>query len=262
MSCHTNNCHPSGLPQPNNECCTDVAEYTRFAYSSAQSAFANAENAQQSAEDAADILTQSVLKAGDTMTGLLILSGDPVVALGAATRQYVDAADALKVNRSGDTMTGSLNVPAGATGTEVPRVQEVVLKSGDNMTGSLNVNGNILSSSPASLVGYNTGAGNSVVQTTSRTTPVTINAPCGQITLFSTTTTAGTFASFTVNNSIVDDADVVIVNFGASATADSYGLSVSNVGVGSFTIQIHNIATVGDAEAPTINFAVIKAVTS
>ena len=32
-----------------------------------------------------------VLKAGDTMTGPLILSGDPSTALGAATKQYVDA---------------------------------------------------------------------------------------------------------------------------------------------------------------------------
>jgi hypothetical protein len=33
-----------------------------------------------------------VNKAGDTMTGLLVLSGDPTVALGAATKQYVDNA--------------------------------------------------------------------------------------------------------------------------------------------------------------------------
>lgn len=32
-----------------------------------------------------------VNKAGDTMTGLLVLSGDPATALGAATKQYVDA---------------------------------------------------------------------------------------------------------------------------------------------------------------------------
>ena len=36
-------------------------------------------------------LATKVAKAGDTMTGLLILSGDPAVALGAATKQYVDA---------------------------------------------------------------------------------------------------------------------------------------------------------------------------
>jgi hypothetical protein len=58
MSCSNNNCgcSPSGYPTPNNECCTDVAEYTRFAYSSAQSAYANAQNAEQSAEDAATML--------------------------------------------------------------------------------------------------------------------------------------------------------------------------------------------------------------
>jgi hypothetical protein len=43
------------------------------------------------------------------------------------------------VEKSGDTMTGALNVPAGASGTEVPQVQEVVQKSGDTMTGNLNV---------------------------------------------------------------------------------------------------------------------------
>ena len=32
-----------------------------------------------------------VQKAGDTMTGLLTLSGDPTAALGAATKEYVDA---------------------------------------------------------------------------------------------------------------------------------------------------------------------------
>ena len=34
-------------------------------------------------------LALKVSKAGDTMTGALILHGDPVVALGAATRQFV-----------------------------------------------------------------------------------------------------------------------------------------------------------------------------
>jgi len=43
------------------------------------------------------------------------------------------------VNVSGDTMTGALNVPAGATGTQVPRIEEVVRKAGDTMTGALNL---------------------------------------------------------------------------------------------------------------------------
>ena len=47
--------------------------------------------------------------------------------------------DTRYVNSSGDTMTGALNVPAAATGTEAPQVQEVVLKAGDTMTGNLTV---------------------------------------------------------------------------------------------------------------------------
>ena len=45
--------------------------------------------------------------------------------------------DGRYVNKTGDTMTGALNVPAGASGTQAPRVQEVVKKSGDTMTGDL-----------------------------------------------------------------------------------------------------------------------------
>jgi hypothetical protein len=43
----------------------------------------------------------------------------------------------IAVNKAGDTMTGGLNVPANATGTQVPQVQEVVKKTGDTMTGGL-----------------------------------------------------------------------------------------------------------------------------
>jgi len=41
------------------------------------------------------------------------------------------------VNVTGDTLTGALSVPAGATGSQVPRVSEVVSITGDTMTGEL-----------------------------------------------------------------------------------------------------------------------------
>jgi hypothetical protein len=47
--------------------------------------------------------------------------------------------DSKYVNLIGDTMTGPLNVPAGATGNQVPRVGEVVRRAGDTMTGALNL---------------------------------------------------------------------------------------------------------------------------
>lgn len=121
-------------------------------------------------------------------------------------------------------------------------------------------NPNVLSYSPSYPMGYGNGAGTTVTQDTSRTTDVTINSICGQITLFSSTTAAGTFSTFTVTNSTVKSTDIVILNFASSTTADRYGLSVTAVSDGSFRIQIHNIVAKGIAEAPVINFAIISAV--
>jgi hypothetical protein len=109
-------------------------------------------------------------------------------------------------------------------------------------------------------VGYSTGAGGTQTQGTSRTTGVTLNKLTGQITLFSTTTTAGTFSNFLVTNTLVAATDVIIVNFASATTADRYGIAVIAVAAGSFRIQIHNIVAVAVAEAPVINFAVIKGV--
>jgi hypothetical protein len=49
--------------------------------------------------------------AGGTMTGAITLAADPTIALGAATKQMVDA----KVTKAGDTMTGPLVLPADPT---------------------------------------------------------------------------------------------------------------------------------------------------
>jgi hypothetical protein len=129
-----------------------------------------------------------------------------------------------------------------------------------DVTGNILATTSILSNGATSGIGYSSGAGAAVTQATSRTTGVTINNVCGRITLFSTTTTAGTFASFTVTNSAVASTDVVIVNIGSGATADRYNVTVTAVAAGSFRVQIHNVAAVGTAEAPTLNFAVIKSV--
>lgn len=60
----------------------------------------------------------SVALAGSTMTGALVLSADPMVALGAATKQYVDNAvgsNTAYVAKSGSTMTGALILNANPT---------------------------------------------------------------------------------------------------------------------------------------------------
>jgi hypothetical protein len=57
----------------------------------------------------------NVLKAGDTMTGALVLSGDPTLSTHAATKNYVDTADALKAPLASPTFTGTVTIPAGAS---------------------------------------------------------------------------------------------------------------------------------------------------
>ena len=76
----------------------------------------------------------NVLKTGDTMTGALN------VPAGSTGSQVPRASEV--VLKTGDTMTGALNVPAGATGSQVPRISEVVAKTGDTMTGGLFVSTN------------------------------------------------------------------------------------------------------------------------
>lgn len=55
-----------------------------------------------------DVANAALARAGGTMTGDLVLAGNPDAALKAATKQYVDAADATKLPLAGGTMTGTL----------------------------------------------------------------------------------------------------------------------------------------------------------
>lgn len=107
--------------------------------------------------------------AGGTMTGALTLSGNPTQNLQAATKQYVDAADATinsaitnitngttvlpYVKKSGDTMTGALTlsgdptqnlqaatkqyVDSAVAGVPTPDLSPYLLKAGGTMTGDL-----------------------------------------------------------------------------------------------------------------------------
>ena len=102
---------------------------------------------------------------------------------------------------------------------------------------------------------YGTTANTSnVTQGTSRTTAVTINAPVGTITLFSTANSA-TDSTFTVNNSFVDAGDVVLVT--QKSGTDPRRIAVTATAAGSFNVTSASISgtTTG---APVYNFVVIK----
>jgi hypothetical protein len=115
-----------------------------------------------------------------------------------------------------------------------------------------------VTSSGTAGIGYATGAGGTVTQATSRTTAVQIDDVCGSITMFSAAGST-TAATFTVNNSTVAINDVVILN--QRSGTNPYEFVVTAVAAGSFNINFRTISGTA-VDAPVINFAVIKAVTS
>jgi hypothetical protein len=133
--------------------------------------------------------------------------------------------------------------------------------------GAATAAGFIKSTSATAGVGYATGAGGTVTQATSRTTGVTLDKVCGQITLVAGTIAGHEADEFVLTNSAIEAGDVVVVSIKsglAAGTAKYYRVGVTAVGAGSCTISVGNIdnGTIPSTgtDTPVLNFAVIKAV--
>lgn len=147
-----------------------------------------------------------------------------------------------------DTEMGFYRAAAGSAAGAITWLQDVTIDD----------SGNVLVKG-AGCLGYGTGAGSSVTQTTSRTTaPPAINKACGSITLVSAAGST-TFQSFTVSNSLVAATDTVLVC--QKSGTDLYEIHVTNVAAGSFKVSFKTTGGT-TTEQPVFNFAVIKAVTS
>jgi len=120
--------------------------------------------------------------------------------------------------------------------------------------------GAVVAAAPLGGLGYMTGAGGAVTQATSKSTGVTLNNVCGQITMNGAALAAAAEVKFTVTNSAVAATDVVIVNHASGGTAGSYLVGVAAVGSGSFDIVVSNVSVGSLSETIVLNFAVIKAV--
>jgi len=126
--------------------------------------------------------------------------------------------------------------------------------------GPIRGSSSILSQSASAGVGYRTGAGSTQTQSTNKSTGVTLNNICGQITMSGAALGATTSVSFTFTNSTIAATDVVIVNIASAATTNTYLLTVDAVATGSCRIHLRNISATSRSEALVLNFAVIKAV--
>lgn len=112
-------------------------------------------------------------------------------------------------------------------------------------------------------IGYATGAGGTVTQATSKSTAVTLNKTCGQITLNAAALGAGVTVGFQLNNSLLSSTDILLVQT-SSGMADSskYTVNVGNVIGGAASLYLTNRSGGSLSEAVVLSFAVIKVVTS
>jgi hypothetical protein len=105
-------------------------------------------------------------------------------------------------------------------------------------------------------LGYSTDAQGTVTQATSKSTGVTLDKSCGQITLNNAALAGTTNVTFTLTNSIIGVKDVLVLNV-YGGTSGSYNVWVSGLAAGSATITVRNITGGSLSEAITINFAII-----
>ena len=109
--------------------------------------------------------------------------------------------------------------------------------------------------------GYDTGAGGTVTQLTSKATGVTLNTPTGQIVMNNATLNANTTVSFTLTNSLIGASDIVVLQHNSVGTSASYNLNAFP-SAGSAVISVRNVTSGPLGQAIVLSFAVIRAVTS
>jgi hypothetical protein len=141
--------------------------------------------------------------------------------------------------------TGTVALVAGSTGQVL-----------SNQAGAL-AGGNLAYNKTAGTFGYGTGRG-TVTQETNKSTGVTLNAPCGAITMNGAALNADTTVSFTLTNSSIAATDLLVLNHISGGTAGSYVVN-AQAAAGSASINVTNISTSSLSEAIVIGFAIIKA---
>lgn len=173
---------------------------------------------------------------------------------------------------SGVTFSGSftgLTLVESTTLTGLTTTNGGNLRLSGNILSSTNTNGNIVLTPNGTGEVYATkpfgyggsGTGGTVTQATSKSTGVTLNKLCGQITMNNAQLNRVTSVTFTLTNSFIDTTDVLVVNIASGATAGAYTITTEVIAAGSCNISLHNLLTGSDlSEAVVLNFAVIKAV--
>lgn len=162
---------------------------------------------------------------------------------------------------------GPIIIPGGSEGflnvvADTVNVQFRIIGKSFGTFGAITSTAGLVSTSPTAGVGYATGAGGAVSQSTDKSTGVTLDKACGTITMNNAALNAGVEVSFTLTNSAIAANDVVVVSIKSGATAAAYLAGVGATAAGSCSITLSNVSAGNLSEAVVLNFVVIKGVNS
>jgi len=129
--------------------------------------------------------------------------------------------------------------------------------TGDVAANNIVATGAVTSNSDVAGLGYRTGAGGTVTQLTSKTTPVTLNTVTGEITTHNGTIAGGAAVTFVLNNTAIANTDVMIINQVSNTNLGDYVFyPVCNNGNAAITIR--NISNQNRSDAIVLRYAVIR----
>jgi hypothetical protein len=180
--------------------------------------------------------------------------GSNVGGSGSTAFSYTIGADPLATVTAG----GFVQV-YGSTHATLPGV--VTLGNSSTTRMRLDSNGDFLQVSSGSI-GYGTGSGGSVTQTTSKSTTVTLNKPCGQITMHNAALASGATVQFLLSNTLIGLNDTTItLTQNETVSGANYNIWGA-VGTDYCRIMVKNVSGGSLSEAVVINFAINKIATS
>lgn len=104
-------------------------------------------------------------------------------------------------------------------------------------------------------IGYQAGQGGAVTQATNKSTAVTLDKLAGRITMHNAALGAGASVTFTLNNSLIDADDLIVVQQAGWA---SYRVEAWANNAGSAVVRVTNVSGGSLSEAVVLNFAILK----
>lgn len=172
---------------------------------------------------------------------------------------------AVRVTNSNDTVNfNSLEINANPSTTSIisnfagtASALPLVFATGGAERMRIDTSGNVLVTGSSGL-GYGAGAGGTVTQLTSKSTAVTLNKPCGKITMHNASLAAGTEIYFTLYNSVIGINDVVYCMTNVAVNGWTYRIRTVGINSGLVNIYVKNEYGAALADSIDIYFVVIK----